>query len=475
MSSSCQHVFCRACIHQALALSPTCPIDRSRLALPQLVRAPRIIHQIVNELRVLCPHREIGCAWAGERERLADHLKSECSTPRKGKAVQRDGPPPVCPLCHDTLGLSAAQVRFTRPNHADPQHSESCAAEPTACPHCAEALLHRSLLPNHLLRCPSVAIPCPHASHGCTARLPRDQMHEDHLELSCPYEPLKEFLGRYDERMLEVENENSELRTRVGGLEEGMREMRDVLDGIRSGLGNFYAPTAAELERTAHVSPSLAGLSLFDSTSSPALRASPLPTFLDMEPLRDDGFGGSSYSASPAAGPAPLPPTSLLSATLDSISTSIHNLSSEFEALDARQNENLLIQDDTLNKFAEDIGAMRGVVHGMRMQMHHLLMELGRMGTLHPQQGGFGLNRQQLQQQQATQHDDGTGGSENSDDEQGQLPSMMLPRFMNQRGPFFAAPPPIYGTSGSSSGSNSSGNGMMGGIGRRFSQQETKL
>ena len=75
-------------------------------------------------------------------------------------------------------------------------------------------------------------------------------MTEEHLEVSCAYEPMKEFLDRYEARMGEVEGENTVLRMRCERLEEGMREMRDVLEGVRRGMGEFWVPPLREDERS---------------------------------------------------------------------------------------------------------------------------------------------------------------------------------------------------------------------------------
>lgn len=76
MSPVCQHVFCRTCVTRAIELSPTCPIDRSRLELHDLVPAPRIVQQMVDELRVTCPRA--ACARVCERALLHSHLKAHC-------------------------------------------------------------------------------------------------------------------------------------------------------------------------------------------------------------------------------------------------------------------------------------------------------------------------------------------------------------------------------------------------------------
>lgn len=117
MSGACQHVFCLDCISTALSLSPTCPIDRSRLSRDDLVPAPRIIQQMVQELRVLCPYAKHGCAVVCERSLLPNHLKRECKHKGKGKelvqdpAGEDDEAVQRCAECDELVKLSQSSVR----------------------------------------------------------------------------------------------------------------------------------------------------------------------------------------------------------------------------------------------------------------------------------------------------------------------------------------------------------------------------
>lgn len=77
MAPTCHHIFCSHCIHRALSLSPTCPIDRSPLVPDELVPAPGVVRQMVDELAVYCTWRERGCDKVLERETLPAHL-GEC-------------------------------------------------------------------------------------------------------------------------------------------------------------------------------------------------------------------------------------------------------------------------------------------------------------------------------------------------------------------------------------------------------------
>lgn len=120
MSPTCQHIFCNLCITRAIDLSPTCPIDRSPLALSDLVEAPRIIQQMVEELRVACPNRERGCKVDCERGLMRGHLREECefraggSTGGKGKGKEEDGRV-GCEVCGELVPSSQVEVRPLSP------------------------------------------------------------------------------------------------------------------------------------------------------------------------------------------------------------------------------------------------------------------------------------------------------------------------------------------------------------------------
>lgn len=117
MSPTCQHIFCHLCVVRAIELSPTCPIDRSPLQLEDLLEAPRIIQQLVEELKVVCPNSDRGCEVQCERGLLEGHLRDECSGRQhedikgKGKAVASDAASDVsrvedwltCELCHEKV------------------------------------------------------------------------------------------------------------------------------------------------------------------------------------------------------------------------------------------------------------------------------------------------------------------------------------------------------------------------------------
>ncbi|KAK4692284.1 hypothetical protein P7C70_g9164, partial [Phenoliferia sp. Uapishka_3] len=372
MSPSCQHIFCHHCITRALLTSKTCPIDRSPLREEELVEAPRIVRQMVGELKVRCANAERGCERVCERALLEGHLR-ECGMGegKREKGKQREIEGEKCELCGEVVATDASRT-----------HSVTCSSAPTTCLHCSTTL-PRSSLPSHFLLCPLIPIPCPHASHGCPARLPRSLMVEDHLEVSCAYEPIKDLLLRYDARIEEVESENRGLRVRVEGLEEGMRDMREWMEGVRNSLGGlwvepirragFAGNTTVDDASTNEERVQVSSLSsLRTPSSSPTLNTHPFSPNLIPSPPQ---LSTPSVPAPPPTSSAPLP------TFLATLSQSIQSLSSDLSALDARQHSSLL--NETL-RIQDDVQSVRGVLHGVRMQMHYVLMELGRA------QGGMG-------------------------------------------------------------------------------------
>lgn len=237
-------------------------------------------------------------------------------------------------------------------------------------------------------------------------------MMEEHLEVICAYEPIKDFLFRYESRIGEVESENSMLRRRCEGLEEGMKDMREVLDGIKNGMGSYWGPTiglkreeenvvavpipAQTISRSRDLVIERLGEADVEEFFTPPLSTS-IPTPIIPTPIITSN---SLPSPSPSFAPFPVPSSPLpsssalpppiqstfvpftsfsnpeplpLPSVLSYLSNSIESLSTSLLTLEENQSLNLM--NETL-RIQEDIGSIRGVVHGMRMQMHHLMMEI---------------------------------------------------------------------------------------------------
>jgi hypothetical protein len=355
------------------------------------------------------------------------------------------------------------------------------------CRYCSESII-RATLPSHLLStCSLVPTPCPHSIHGCTSLIPRDLIQE-HLELTCPFEPLKQFFGRYEDRIGVVEGDNWELKKKVEILESEMKEMRGVLDAVRKGMGDYYVgPSTSTSALSIPAAPSTQTILSNDESRR---HPSPSPPLPPMSPTTTQSLR-LTVDTTPVT-PTTQPPS--LARQISLMSTSLTSLTASLTSVDNRLSTALSTETMRLQ---EEIGLLRGSMHQSRMQSHFVLQEVNRMteglNFLSSQSGmnhlGMGGGRR----------DDGGG----SDDDE-------LPRFFGaQPPPFNSQPPPqMFGMSGAQNGFRNAaplspsllnhnnmnnnfnggffpGNGLMMGGGttnggmmrpRRFSQQqETKL
>lgn len=78
VQSPCGHTFCGECISAALRADARCPTCRMAIADADLAPASLIVVNLVNELRIRCPHASQGCGETPERSLLAAHLANAC-------------------------------------------------------------------------------------------------------------------------------------------------------------------------------------------------------------------------------------------------------------------------------------------------------------------------------------------------------------------------------------------------------------
>ena len=72
---TCDHMFCRTCIHQALGNQSICPIDRRPCTYGQLWRMDGLSLRIWSGIKVKCGCHDIGCAWRGSIADYSAHLQ----------------------------------------------------------------------------------------------------------------------------------------------------------------------------------------------------------------------------------------------------------------------------------------------------------------------------------------------------------------------------------------------------------------
>ncbi|GAA5871610.1 hypothetical protein JCM16303_000808 [Sporobolomyces ruberrimus] len=324
MPRACQHLFCAACLHRALDSSPTCPIDRARIRnrKEELVEAPRVVLELLGELRVSCGRCEVKM----KREEWARHevaCRDQLTGTKEGKEGAAKEVPDLGADGHEAVvdtevaNLRCEHCEERLPTSLLESHEEQCSARPRPCQHCS-ALLAPPSLASHLLdSCPLVPAPCPHAPFGCSYSGPRESLSTDHLYSECPYEPLKECFERFKEREREWEGENWRLRRKVEGLEARLEDVEGVLGDTRYSLGDYLVPVPDEKS-------------------------------LELQ------------------SPPPVPP---LKNALSSLSSRNVSLSSSLSTLTQSHTDSL----HTTQYLVDELNSMRSVIGGMRMQMGELM------------------------------------------------------------------------------------------------------
>nr|CAG8560450.1 9128_t:CDS:2 [Entrophospora candida] len=171
---SCGHTFCKLCINQSITSTKSiCPIDRSPLSdtKNQLKPASKLIVNMVNELLVYCPNRELGCSHVGERQLIHSHIKDDCMYLeiqccleeckeiflRKdlSKHIEKCLPKIVddCELCNlKKKSFSSKDLQVSSENFI--------------CQDCHSAF-SQSQFSQHIKQCPVKVVSCLHSQFGC--------------------------------------------------------------------------------------------------------------------------------------------------------------------------------------------------------------------------------------------------------------------------------------------------------------------
>ncbi|CAJ0827350.1 4309_t:CDS:2, partial [Entrophospora sp. SA101] len=171
---SCGHTFCKLCINQSITSTKSiCPIDRSPLSdtKNQLKPASKLIVNMVNELLVYCPNRELGCSHVGERQLIHSHIKDDCMYLeiqccleeckeiflRKdlSKHIEKCLPKIVddCELCNlKKKSFSSKDLQISSENFI--------------CQDCHSAF-SQSQFSQHIKQCPVKVVSCLHSQFGC--------------------------------------------------------------------------------------------------------------------------------------------------------------------------------------------------------------------------------------------------------------------------------------------------------------------
>ncbi|KAF8259428.1 hypothetical protein EI94DRAFT_1751624 [Lactarius quietus] len=389
-STTCAHSFCHDCIGPALQSSSHCPIDRSPLSPQDMAPSNPIVRHMVDELIVECLNRPNGCEFTCQRHLLAAHLKGDClfveapcpdpECPQKAlrKDILRNDIPrcPHCLIICDGCGteMKAAELG---------SHNRVCSTETVRCPSCNGEHL-RSETSSHPDVCPASIVPCEHAAHGCSWTGPRSTLQDTHTP-QCPYAALEGFFRISDARAAALETENVRLRARLDAAEGMLAVMRHELQAIKGALGP-WSPDVDSSPPTpytqAALSPQPPATTTTAANHNPFSHQRPPRCPVPVAgpncdcPYRPRGLLPPPTSDASLNGP-PSPTTT--NSTVNggaglSLSATLTALRSALQTHDARARM-------SASAHAAELGAIRQVVAGLRMQLHAVLMELSNAGN----------------------------------------------------------------------------------------------
>ncbi|KII92803.1 hypothetical protein PLICRDRAFT_103908 [Plicaturopsis crispa FD-325 SS-3] len=360
---TCSHTFCHDCIVRAMEHSPHCPVDRSKLSPDDLVPASTIIRNLVDELIVQCPQRSRGCGYICQRQLLASHMRATCEF---------------------------VEVPCSSDQCSNTAHEPECPKREVKCEFCADEFPYAELS-LHNDSCPDFVVGCTHAPNGCPWTGPRRTLASSHIP-TCPYEAIKGFFSINSARISGLTDENTLLRHKAEVLEGAVQTMARELRIVKAALGPWYRPDGVYSPPPRDIPPS------DDFSYDPRIPAS--------SPHTPGGFASPAELGmrSPQASPFDAPPPSTdadilaayfppeaesaahapqqrvapvnLSTTLEGsfagVRESVVALSAALDSLARRQE---IAQTSEAVRLNEELRSLRGSVHGLRVQLHRIMME----------------------------------------------------------------------------------------------------
>ncbi|KIK44043.1 hypothetical protein CY34DRAFT_803178 [Suillus luteus UH-Slu-Lm8-n1] len=406
---TCLHTFCRDCITTAVQHSPQCPIDRSSLSLDDLSPANPIVKHLVDELIIECPNRASGCTQTFQRQLLSTHVKDTCpyveipcSEEQCDKLILRKDVgkhQDACVYRSTQCDGCGAIIKYSDLS----THNSDCPSKSATCSFCFEEF-PRSQSHEHAATCLDYEIPCTQANNGCSWAGPRRQFSDEHV-LSCPYEAIKGFFSINNSQLSLLNTENATLRQQVYTLESAIQTMRRDIQTFRNILGPWYrshSQTPIDHLSIDHLFSAPPGPSPSSSRTNQAQPSSfadygevtvhnEIDALAPYFPLTHEhafqeshNYPRSRRSLSGIVDPhlsqrtlpltpvAPLNLSTSLEGSLGGLRDSIVTVSTSVDSL-ARRNDIALTNESI--RLNEELGSLKYAIHGIRLQLHRLMMD----------------------------------------------------------------------------------------------------
>lgn len=250
----------------------------------------------------------------------------------------------------------------------------------------------RKQLERHADECLEAVVPCSQSVNGChwTGKRSRLSAHGG----ECPYEAISGFFAIHSKEMADLRVENIALREHVTTLKAHIQVLHQDVATAKQLLGPWYRlevpPSAPQpisapsemtvpLERATNrrrlsnpLSCGILGFLNRPSEDGDLLNSPPFSFYSQggLPPTRGEGLSVSVLNDFTRSQPqSPIPPINFdttLEGSLNSLRNSIVQLSASLDTVSRRQDMNFTTE---MLRMHEEVGSLRAIVHGLRMQV----------------------------------------------------------------------------------------------------------
>ena len=264
----CGHNFCKTCLERyrmsKVIDHGSCPYCRETRF--QTMPDKRTERYVLN-LKVFCPHKQLGCKWTGELRSVDSHVneKSSIST--------------GCPFteleCSNGCGVvmqrrlveghlkSECELREVKCEYCVTTgvfhwivgaHQKECPKYPVECPnHCEAGHVKREEFSKHLKECPLAIVECPYAAVGCESVVRKNEQMEhvmgsvgQHMEFSknailhmqseleCAKKNSQNTSDRLDAKEKELQSVKRELEATKSRLDDTEHDLKIIRGDLQT-------------------------------------------------------------------------------------------------------------------------------------------------------------------------------------------------------------------------------------------------
>ncbi|OAQ28453.1 hypothetical protein K457DRAFT_1407717 [Linnemannia elongata AG-77] len=251
---------------------------------------------------------------------------------------------------------------------------------------------------DHIKECPRQIIPCSLSEFGCPWKGPRFDLDAIHIP-QCPYEAIRGFLELSKSRMEALEQENQQLRGLFHDMKPQVQQLRDQVGQLSEsvqlfshqeqqigggGGGGFGQSMLGYMDMGSPNYQYYPQQQLYRNDSYDEGAGEGGDHEVDMRAAlamerRNNSIGAESMISNGGAGGGGPGVRGSVADTQELLISENERIRSELETLTAglaslELKQNMAIMTESM-RLQEEVQSLRAVCHGLRMQMHYLLLE----------------------------------------------------------------------------------------------------